>query len=396
MIESQWTTWWQIDFPCEFDRLTTEKNNKCLIEVLGEEWLSKRIKKKSVKNPLIQRWLNNGAKSFLELNALAEDIKLIRNIPGFETILNDLKVSDYCMATWHIIRTAAMFERAKKGIVTVFHPQTSQSIPDFSILINDKEYAVEGKLLVKSECEKTFSDYSSKLLKRINKKVYLDNQIYPQVLVVLKDFNSLPEIPDVTKSIIDGVKGYNGEAIKGSFEKFNIFIEPSKVTKKEFSTHKLINILCPRSEKENLRASERIKGASGQLKKYLKDMSGIVCIGITQHQDPFCIREALIKRFENHQLRSISEVILIKTGVHFGSPKNSTLDIIGTVRNVNAIKEVPTKGVELKPIGLSDSFIFNKDLISSYRAVEVEGKIVDTNFELQMPDIRYLSSNHLL
>tara|TARA_R110000787_G_C13425946_1_gene445247 strand:+ start:1807 stop:3006 length:1200 start_codon:yes stop_codon:yes gene_type:complete len=398
MIQSPWTNWWQDDLPCEFDKSETKKNNQYLIELLGENWLEKRIGRGNKHHPLLKRWMNNGANSYLELNSLAEDIQLIENKPDFETILKDLKSMNTCKATWHVIRCAAMFERCEKGVVSRFHPQTSEASPDFSLNIGGNEYSVECKLLVESECEVEFGRYSDNLLQSIKSSVLAEELIYPQISIVIKCYESLPEISSVIESLKVGIDKFQGKSIKGEFEQYNIFIDPQNVTKKDFSSHKSVYIFCPRSIKENIRVEGRIKSASGQLKQYDSEMSGLVCLGVGQHQDPYYIRDRLVERFKNRQLRSISGVMLLRSGTFIEKPKRSTLDLVSIISNENATMRVPTKDLKLCPLGVYGKLIDdsrNLNEVSAYRKMVVEDKVVNPEAGLYMADIRHLTKEML-
>jgi len=399
MIESNWITWWQDDLPCEFSKNKTRKNHEYLVKVLGENWLKKRIRRGATNNPIIQRWTNNGANAYLELNALAEDIYLIEHKPGFKTILNDLKSTNTCAPTWHVIRCAAMFERGEEGVVSRFHLQTAESSPDFSLNIGSKEYPVEGKLLVESECEIEFAKYSGKLLDSINKLVLEDRLFYPQISIVIKCFEYLPEIQNIVESLKVGLRNYTEQSIKGSFDKFNIFIDPENVIKKNFLDHKSVYIFCPRSIKEVIRTEGRIKSASSQLKKYDREMSGFVCIGIGEHQDPYHIRDRLIERFSKSQLKSISGVLMLRAGTYLQKPKRSTLDLISIISNVNATMRIPTENLKYCPLGFSGKLIDgarNTNEVSAYRRMVVEGKVANPEAGLYMPDIKCLTNEMLL
>lgn len=398
MIDSPWISWWQDDLPCEFGQKQTEENGQYLINILGESWLKKRIHRRDVHHPVIQRWINNGANSYLELNSLAEDIRLIDKKPHIETILNDIKSTNRCIATWHVIHCAAMFERGEKGIVSRFHPQTSCSSPDFSLTIEDNEYPVEAKLLTQSESEIEFGIYSDNLIAKIDNSVFVQDVIYPQITIIIKCFESLPDIGDVIKSLKESLNNYRGKSIKNAFNTFNIFIEPSIAVETDFSTHKSVYIFCPRNQKENIRMESRIKDASSQLKKYDLSISGIVCLGIGQHQDPYYIRERLVERFQNKQLKAVSIVILLRTGTYLQKPKRSILDLISIISNKNATQRVPNSSLKFQPLGIYGKLIDENHIlngISSYVKMIVEGKTVHSGASLYMPDIKYLTKEML-
>jgi len=399
MINSQWTSWWQNDIPCQFSQKQTEENKQYLIKIFSESWLKKRIHgKKGNGNPLVQRWINNGVNSYLELNSLAEDIRLLGKKPCFETILKDLKSTNTCMATWHVIHSAALFERAEKGVITRFYNQTSSSAPDFSLTIGGSEYPVEAKLLTQSECEIEFEVYSRKLIEQISSLLLVQNLIYPQIMIVIKCFESLPDYNDIINSLKQGLHNYKGKSMKGSFNKYNVFIDSPVVSKKDFTYHKTIYIFSPRSDKENIRMEGRVKDASKQLKKHDSELSGFVFLGIGEHQDPYYAKNRLLQRFQNRQLKAVSSVVLLRSGTYLQKPKRTIIDLISIISNKNATKKVSTSKLIFRPIGLCDKLIQDNHItnkVSSYRTMIVEGKIAHTDVSLIMPDIKYLTTEML-
>ncbi|MFT6791758.1 MAG: hypothetical protein ACJA04_000971 [Cellvibrionaceae bacterium] len=399
MIQSPWTKWWQDDFPCEFDKAKTNKNNQYLIKLLGENWLKKRILRNHRCHPLLMRWLSNGCYSYLELNALAEDIRLIENKPNFKTILNGLKSKNTCIATWHVIHCAAMFERGEKCVVSRFHAQTSKTSPDFSLNIDGKYYPVECKRLIESDYEVEFNKYAKKLLTSIKSSILTGKLIYPQISIVIKCYESLPEISRVTETIKEGMGKFQGQSIKGAFEQCNIFIDPQNLTKKDFSSHKSVYIFCPRSIKENTRVEGRIKSASKQLKQYDSEISGLVCIGIGQHQDPYYIGDKLVERFKRGELRSVSGVILLRSGTFLGKPKYTVSDLTGMISNVNATMKLPRKNLKFRPLGMHGTLTDDRNLneVSSYRVASVEGTRVNLSSGtlLSAPNIKYIPKEML-
>ena len=116
VMNPKWTQWWQTDVPCRFSSARAKENALFLTDLLGSQWVEKvQTHPGSTNHLLIQRWNNNGANAFLELNALAEDARLLEGMPGFEGIVADLKNSDRALPTWHALHCAALFERAHRG-----------------------------------------------------------------------------------------------------------------------------------------------------------------------------------------------------------------------------------------------------------------------------------------
>ena len=174
----RWTTWWQDDLPCQFSMQRTQENAAYLVSILGESWLRRGLTSPGATNhPLLQRWLTDGAGSFLELNSLAEDLRLIESTSGVEIIIGDLLDAKQCEAAWHVIHSAALFARSDGITVAKFFPKTDRIVPDFLLRIGKKSLAVEAKILTTSEKEDTFVRYASDLCDKIFTTLYL-NKLY--------------------------------------------------------------------------------------------------------------------------------------------------------------------------------------------------------------------------
>jgi hypothetical protein len=77
-----WSIWWQTDLPCRFTPAEASVNLALLNDVLGESWINKATGSRS-NHPLGAEWATNGVNAFLQLNALADDIRLLRETAGF-------------------------------------------------------------------------------------------------------------------------------------------------------------------------------------------------------------------------------------------------------------------------------------------------------------------------
>ena len=397
MIQSLLDTWWQDDLPCEFDKIRTKINRDYLINVLGENWIINRIQK-DIHHPIITRWNTAGANAYLELNSLAEDIRLIAEKPNFDSILKDLKDTRTCLATWHTIHCASLFERGESGSIVGFFRQTSSSIPDFSVKTGGVDYPVECKLLTDSDCQAEFGKYTDDLMKNIQTLIFADEKIYPLVYIIIKCFERLPTINNVVNSLKEGLEVYKGDKIKGAFEKFNVFIELNTASKEDFSLHKSVHIYCPRSEKENIRVEGRIKNAASQIRLFNSIDSGIVCVGINRHQDAEYIVEKITNRFLNNQLKSISCVFLIRTGTFLEPPKRTVVDLISTFKNSNSKNIVPTDNLKIGTIGASGKLLDYQNKTSgipAYRHIVMEYKLINLNAVISSHELNHLTKEML-
>jgi hypothetical protein len=189
-----WVTWWQDDLPCQFSRERACENCAYLLDAFGESWVDQGMAKAGRGNhPLRRRWSNNGANSFLELNGLAEDLRIIDSVPGIDALVEELKNSEKSEPARHVIRCAALFGRDKNIRILEFPAQKSATIPDFFLGLNGSSLAVEAKLLSESSEEKMFEEYADMLVRQIFTHVVGAIAIYPQISVIIKNSNALPD-----------------------------------------------------------------------------------------------------------------------------------------------------------------------------------------------------------
>ncbi|GEM_PF-5165423 len=383
LLRAPWTTWWQDDIPCRFSRNDATQNCSFLIDLLGREWLQKALGPRT-QHPLVSEWMANGANAFLLLNALAEDARLLVSVPRFGGIVKDLRHRKRCRPGWHVVRAAAMFQRA--GVtVTEFYEQTTEEIPDFSIRFSSVEANVEAKLLTKSDVEEVFEEYAKLLLQRIFADTMAKEVIYPPVTVVVKDAAHFPDSDEIVNAVRTLV---NASPTESRTEHFNIFVDaaPSITTTLFRSCH----ILCPRSEKENLRVETRIKKASHQLlSDATSERPGILWIGVTEHQDPLAIRDLLLRRFERGQYRGVSLAILSLSGTHLEHPRRSVVDLITTIVNPKSRAPLPCT-IPIGPLDLNSPL--NKHSgdagIPAYRVASAETRVAPGVPGVSLPDIR--------
>lgn len=398
-VRHPWTTWWEADLPCQFSPKQADGNAAFLEELVGRRWITQGISNPGRRNhPLLREWSSNGAGAFLQLNALAEDLRLVVGVPGIESVIDDLKNVSRCLPTWHVIRSAAMFARGGGASIVQFFPQTSERLPDFEIIIDGKDLAVEAKLLLTSEIQDEFSAYAERLEERLFATVLSGETIHPPVYVVLKDVHGLPGIDAVVAAIAEALSISRGDYIELRSQPFNVFLDPPPQQRADVSAYASCVILCPRSEKENFRVEGRSKNASNQLKAYTEGAHpGIFCLGVTEHQDPHFVCELLQRRFSQSQNKAISGVILSRSGTHLGQPQRTVVDFLVTVTNVNALAPLPER-IPIAPLGMSAHLLRafpRTDEVSAYRFATALMKAPPSGASLFLPDIRVLTKDLL-
>ena len=150
-----WFEWSQSDLPCEFSDDRTQDNRRFLERILGDAFINGRGTDRG-SHPLQNEWDNTGANSFIQVNALAEDLRLLDGKLGIAPVLHDLRDNHQCLPTWHLLHTAALFERARAGSVLEFVPADGHIAPDLVVDIAGDRVPVEAKLLTQSEDEVRF------------------------------------------------------------------------------------------------------------------------------------------------------------------------------------------------------------------------------------------------
>jgi hypothetical protein len=321
-ITAPWSTWWQDDLPCFFSQQRTTLNRDFLSDILGRAWLQKALGPRS-QHSLVMEWMTAGANSFLLLNALAEDLRALESVRGLDVVLEDLRQSQQCLSTWHVLRTAAMFNRGGARIEEFF-TQSGVKVPDFSVSYQSIQANVEAKLLTTSDMEESFQEYAKPILDRVFAQSMVEERRHPPVTVVVKDPLNLPESGEVIRSVETLLKHAPGQLRNRSF---NVFVEaPPEVPTTLF---KRCYILSPRSNKEDLRVGTRIRDASHQLlAQSFSAVSGIACVGITEKQDPMAVKELLLRKFRDGQYAGVSAAVLLLSRTHIQPPRRSVIDTL--------------------------------------------------------------------
>jgi hypothetical protein len=303
--------------PCRFTEADSRVNADYLTDVLGGSWIERAATANS-DHPLGKEWATNGAGAFLQLNALADDIRLNRSAPGFDAVLDDLRDGKQCQAAWHVVRTAAMLARGGAQI-REFFPQTDVRVPDFLIRVGSQKVNIEAKRLIESDKELEFIAFAQPLLDAVLKGAMSAEAVHPPVTVVFTDAEHLPNagvVLDVVNALLREGNPAQSRVIK--LELFNIFLEPAP---SRTGLYRRCHLLCPRSHKENLRVASRARAASHQL---LSDMArkrpGIMWLGMTQHQDARSVYDLLMRKFRDGQYLGISAAILSLSGTHMEPP----------------------------------------------------------------------------
>jgi hypothetical protein len=350
-----------------------------------------------VANALLNTWYNTGGISFLEMNALAEDLRLLHDKSGFGFVLHDLRDDRLCLPTWHMIHTAALFERARRNAVLEFIEAKDKEAPDFVVEIGGAFVPVEAKLLMQSKQELLFSSVASRIEESMMAADALPAQT--SALLVMKQ----PVTADIAEAATDwlrqGVQRYRGTPLSGKSSLCNVFLEPITAPP-GMSDYRTIYIMAPVPEVENMRALKRAKQASRQLRSLpsVRD-SGILALGLTDNQDGRAVFEHIANRIKLGRFAGISAVLLLKRRTDVGPPRRGTVDLLEIRKNAGANQPLQGK-VPLRPLDMAGLLSNTEPLIGGIRAFRfgtTSARVVDPTrpAALVLPDLRALTPEML-
>jgi|TARA_R100000501_G_scaffold10533_1_gene20549 hypothetical protein len=280
---------------------------------------------------------------------------------------------------------AAMIKRAGTPVLRLFEP-SNDSIPDFEIETNSTPIAVEAKQLMDSEPQTQFYAYATNLQAQIEKRVFVGPENYPVIHLIIKDAEKLPPEDAVIGGLQDALGCYVGTSLIRRAPNFNVTLDPDPASE-AFAEYRNLNILCPRSRKESLRVARRAEKSNKQLRnntEYLRP--GLLCLGITEHQDPHLVAKVLQNKFSGSQLRAVSGVILHSPGQHGGPDPRMVLDLLSFIPNKKA-KTPAFPSIRLRPLGIGLDLLQNtpvNDIVSAYRMGKAQGKVKDVQQEARL------------
>lgn len=397
MVESPWAKRWQEDFPCVFSSEHTKENCKYLISLLGESWIEKRSHRQGGTHPLISMWLTRGSGSYVRLNALAEDCKLLDKKPGFEIALGNLRRTPQYHSSLHVLHSAALFERSRPGSVLEIEPSTEDLSHDFTVADGSVEIFVEAKYLQNSAKAQGFGAWSSSCSESAG-TILPGRDHLPQVFVVVKDFDFRPSSDALLEQI--------SLAIEASADAFaairrrghNIFVEPAPEVEGHFSKYRSFHFLCPKAKSEDDRVLERVRSASKQLSSSNQmKRTSLLILGLTEMQSPHEVAALISRGFARKKYQNISNVMLLRCGDDCRPPKAGFLDLLSMFSNPNAHR--PINGpFHMRPIsGCVDLFSNSQDIggVPAYRYSVTSAKVRKLGGRIDMPNIMRLTPEML-
>lgn len=389
-----WHEWYQDDLPCEFSSARANDNYSYLCHLLGSEFLCDNVAS-TTRNALLRTWNTTDASAFLQLNALAEDLRVLEGKPRLSCVLRDLCCDRLCLPTWHMIHTAAMFERARANAVFEFVEAGGDESPDFVVDINGDRVPVEAKLLTKSDDERRFIS----IAKRIDKALAGDNNVIPvqtAVYVILKEPVKNDISGEAIRFCLEAISRYGDTAVCERGSVCNVFLEPAPAPVGP-SEYRLWYIMAPVPDSENMRVLVRAKKASNQLRSLASALdSGIVSVGLTDNQDGIAVFSHIANQVRRRRFGGISAFLLLKRGTHLGPPRRTMVDLLELRKNPNADHPLHGK-VPLRPLAAAALLTQVEPHIGgirAYRLGSASGRVVDpTKASVVLPDIRVLTAD---
>lgn len=379
-LPKPWPQTWPTSTDCQFSVERAEANARYLEAVFGKPWVEKGVQRQwaAKEHPVVSAWRWGGGEHFLQLNALAEDLRLVENTPGFAGVLRELKQPKDYYPTRHMLRAAALIKRGGNAL-TKFFPAGSDTVPDFEVMITGTRVPVEAKLLTQSQPWRDFCTKAVDLRDAVIRDLYPDGSNHPVTMIVVKKHDEIPSCDDVIREVAEARKKFDGHTSEHRGSLVNVFLSaPPGASHADFVS---VQIATPRSDAEEQRVEHLVKRANRQLRNNAKEAApGLLCVSITEHQDPHTLVRWLSRKFADQQFRSISGVLLHRPASHRGPPPIVVLDQLAFVQNPNAFVALPE--FQMTAIGAAPGLLDNPpppEAISCYGVGIVRSRILSGN-----------------
>ena len=202
----------------------------------------------------------------------------------------------------------------------------------------------------------------------------------------------------VISVVKESIAAYAGASLIRRGDLCNVFLKPVE-TPVGIADFRIFYVLSPIPDTENLRVLGRAKKASNQLRSLVSvALSGILSIGLTDHQDGASTFEHIAGRIRAGRLRAISGVLLVKRRTQLGPPQRVNVDLLEFRPNSSAQQPLDAR-VPLRPAGAAGLLTKVEPPIGGIRAYRFgtsRGRVVDPKTAaLPLPDIRILTPEDL-
>lgn len=398
MVIVPWYDWYQTDLPCQYSQADASEARKYLEVNLGFAFLDQQgaIRKT---HPLLTEWDTVGGNAFLQMNGLADDIRLLRDKAGIDTVLTDIRDERLCLSSWHLLHTAALFERARSGAVVEFLESGDEERPDAIVDVAGNRTPLEAKLLTHSEDEERFERAARFIADGVSPS-HARLEMPTALYVVLKQATINPSVQGVLDVVNESLAEYRGTPLVRRSNLCNVFLGPIE-TPAGFADARLLYLLAPVPDTENIRVLGRAKKASNQLRSLSSEaLSGILSIGLTDNQDGARVFEHIANRIQAGRLRAISGVLLVKRRTLLAPPLRANLDLLEFRTNTSSQQPL-TGRVLLRPAGAAGVLTQVEPPVGGIRAYRYgisSARVVDPKAAsgVWLPDIRVLTPDDLL
>ena len=377
------------------------ENANLLRTLLGDKWLRRGSQdQRRLGHLLLNAWSCADIQGFVQMNSLAEDLRVLSEADSLGAILSDLREERQCAAAWHVLHAAALFARDPAQTVLTFFPKNQLSAPDFTVRAPSGDIlTVEAKLLEISKSELEFGRYARKLHDRAFSALLHPNKMNPFVKIIIKDSAQRAPIEDVLAVLAGGLKRYRSNELEWRGPAFNIFISPPPIETLAFAAYRACMVLAPRSPTEDIRVFDRSKAASKQLGSFNDGRNaGVFSLGLTKHQDPHFLVKRFEERFKGGNYSNISSAILMARMEPIQQHHKPSLDFVAVVHNPKAKVHIPafclhTAGqfVDFPPEPPTSSEVS----AYQYSTVEAAKGYSLRDATLRMPRIEYLTTEQL-
>jgi hypothetical protein len=336
-------------------------------------------------------WDRATPNSYLELNALGEDLRLLIAKPGLDCVLRDVRDENTYFSARHTIRVAALFERSRSGSVLRFVDAKNAVAPDLIVSLAGTEIAVEAKLLMDSEAEAAFSVAARHIedaLQNATANMEADLGIY----VLLHNALCSPKLEELIEAVLNA-QLHDGRVHKLSGFSIQIQRLAARVGVRQ---QREIGVLAPIHEEDYLRIRGPARQASKQLRESeIESASGILALGLGVHC-PNTVFSFLGQHMRSGRFRGIGAVLLSKAGVHLATPRRTVIDLLELRRNPYATVPL-TAEVPLRPLDLGAKLTEVEPAVTdqpAYRFLTATATVTDPTKQpgVAIPDIRRIAN----
>jgi hypothetical protein len=340
-----WYEWAQHDLPSFFSPARAKDNADFLRQALTPRFIERR----SRAHPLHKLWDTTGPDSFLQLNSLAEDLRLLVGKRGVQSVIEDFRAMSMEQSARHTIRTAALFERACSRALICFLDARNDTTPDYVVDVGGLKVPVEAKMVVTSTTDDAFQRSSQIAIDRIQAALSGRPQSYT-VVVVVRDATEDIDTQALAAKI--GGLPISAGSFSSSLPGCKIWAQVQSALP-GITEHRSIQIYAPVHDKDHLRLKGPAKKASKQLRSAPgTGQAGILALGLAPQHEPEKVFAILNNEMNAGGYRGIAASLLIKSGTHIGHPRCTVVDLL-EVRGNPQIPSPIAKAIAIRSIDLS-------------------------------------------